>query len=59
LAAPDASALSLSNARLGAATSDGNQLAEGTGGIIAIALVAGILAIGVLAATSDDDAESA
>lgn len=54
MAAPSASALSLSNARIGAATKGENDLAEGAGGIIAIALVAGIVAIGVLAATSDD-----
>ncbi|NNM76985.1 hypothetical protein HJG53_08735 [Sphingomonas sp. ID1715] len=55
MAAPSASALSLSHARAGAATSGDSELAEGSGGIIAIALVAGIVAIGVLAATTDDD----
>jgi len=53
--------LSLSNARVGAATTGENDLAQGAGGIVALALVAGIVAIGVLAAIeeSDDDSVSA
>jgi O-antigen ligase len=52
------SAAKLSVARAGAPVS-GEKLAEGSGGIIAAVLVAGIVAIGVLAATQDDDPESA
>jgi len=56
-----APAAKLSVARA-AAPVNGEKLGEGAGGIVAIALVAGIIAIGVLAAiesSDDDDAVSA
>lgn len=58
-AAPAASAgkLSVVNARAGAPMSDESKLAEGGGGILALAIVAGIAAIvivGELAGDSDD-----
>ena len=57
-AAPSASATKLSVARANTSV-EGKKLAEGAGGIVAIALVAGIIAIGVLAATqSDGDSDS-
>lgn len=54
VAAQSASALSVARAN---ATVEGEDLAGGAGGAIAIALVAGIVAIGVLAAieSGDDD----
>lgn len=58
MAASPASSLSLANARVGASMSDENQLAEGAGGILALVIVAGIVAIGVLAATADDSPDS-
>lgn len=61
-AAPSAaSKLSVVGARAGAPAGE-SRLAEGAGGIIALALVAGIAAIaivGALADDSDDDAVSA
>ncbi len=52
------SASKLSVARASAPVS-GENLGEGSGGVIAIALVAGIIAIGVLAAVeSGDDSDS-
>ncbi|MDE0877863.1 MAG: hypothetical protein OSB00_04235 [Sphingomonas bacterium] len=54
-AANPASSLSVSsNARTGATTSNKNQVAGG-GAIFALAIVAGIVAIGVIAATKDDN----
>lgn len=58
VAAPSAQSLSLSNARVGAATSGENELAQGSGGIIALVILAGIVAIGVLAATQDESSDS-
>ena len=55
MAASPASSLSLSNARVGAATSNDSELAQGAGGIAALVILAGIIAIGVLAATQDDE----
>lgn len=61
VAAPSAQSLSLSNARVGAATGSDSDLASGSGGIIALVILAGIVAIGVLAAIeeSEDDPVSA
>lgn len=52
--ATPASKLSVVQARAGAPVR-GEGLGEGSGGIIAIALVAGIIAIAVLAAVESDD----
>jgi hypothetical protein len=54
VAAQSASALSVARAQ---ASVEGEELAGGAGGAVAIALVAGIIAIGVLAAVNggDDD----
>lgn len=57
-AASPASSLSLANARAGASVADENKLAEGAGGILALVIVAGIVAIGVFAATADDGPDS-
>jgi hypothetical protein len=54
-AAQSASALSVARAH---ASADGEELAGGAGGAVAIALVAGIIAIGVLAAVNSDDDDS-
>lgn len=57
-AASSAQSLSLSNARVGAVTGGENDLASGGGGIIALVILAGIVAIGVFAAIEggeDDD----
>lgn len=54
-----ASKLSVVSARAGAPSGQSRILGdEGAGGIIALALVAGIVAIGVLAATQDDSPNS-
>lgn len=50
-----AAKLSVAHARAGATEGD-SKLEGGAGGIIAIALLAGIVAIGVLAAVNNDDA---
>ena len=59
--ASPAQSLSLSNARVGAASGAKSDLAGGSGGIIALVILAGIVAIGVFAAIeeSDDDSVSA
>lgn len=49
-----AAKLSIAHARAGASAGD-SDLAGGSGGVIALALVAGIVAIGVLAAVNGDD----
>lgn len=49
-----AAKLSIAHARAGAANGD-SRLAGGSAGVIALALVAGIVAIGVLAAVNSDD----
>jgi hypothetical protein len=54
--AASASKLSVVQARAGAPAGD-SQLAGGSGGVIAIALLAGIVAIGVLAAVNSDDSD--
>lgn len=60
--ASPASKLSIAQSRAGASV-DGERLGEGSGGLIAAVLVAGIIAIGVLAAVesgdNDDDPVSA
>ncbi|HEU4968930.1 hypothetical protein [Sphingomonas sp.] len=55
--ASSAAKLSIAHARAGAAEGD-SQLAGGSGGVIALAILAGIAAIGVLAAVNSDDDES-
>lgn len=54
--ASPAAKLSVAQSRAGASV-DGERLGEGSGGLIAAVLVAGIIAIGVLAAveSGDDD----
>ena len=49
-----ASKLSVVSARAGAPAGD-SRLAGGSGGVIALAILAGIVAIGVLAAVNSDD----
>lgn len=58
VAAPSAQSLSLSNARVGASTTGQNDLASGAGGIAAIAILAGIVAIGVFAAIEESESDS-
>ena len=58
-AANPAASLSLPHsARAGSPTAHSNGLAEGAGGIFAAIIVAGIIAIGVIAATNDDSPKS-
>ncbi|MES3083291.1 hypothetical protein [Sphingomonas faeni] len=50
-------ALSVSNARVGSATTSKSELAGG-GGIFAILIAAGVAAIGVIAIVKDDNSDS-
>ena len=52
-----ASSLSVSNARVGSATTGKSQLAGG-GGIFAILIAAGVAAIGIVAIVKDDNNDS-
>lgn len=55
--ANSASSLSLSNARVGTATTGKNKLAGGAG-IFALLIAAGVAAIGVVAIVKDDNSDS-
>ena len=52
-----ASSLSVSNARVGSATTGKSKLAGG-GGIFAILIAAGVAAIGIVAIVKDDNSDS-
>ena len=57
-AAPATSLSAAKSVRASTTTADKNQLGGGAGVIAAVAIVAGIVAIGVIAATKDDDVDS-